>query len=292
MKNEIKIPQEVIELYDEYTHAPLQRRDFLTKLTKLVGGSAAAVAVLPFLQNNYAQAAIVDPQDNSIETSMQSYKLLNNTINYYQAKPKGNGLFPIVLVIHENRGLNPHIKDIVRRLAKEGFLAYAPDALSLVGGTPEDEDKAREMIKQLNSVDVMDIYRSSVVNISKKDMANGKIGCVGFCWGGGWANRLAVHCSKLSSSVSYYGKQLNTKEAGKVKVPLLLHYAGLDKRIGVGIAQFVTDLNENQKGYTLHNYPNVNHAFNNDTNSARYDEEAAELSWDRTIEFLNRTLAL
>lgn len=285
-----KISQEVIELYDEYTHAPLERRDFLSRLGKLVGGSAAAVALLPFLQNNYAQAAIIDPDDDTIETSMEQYNFFKNQVHYYQAKPKGDGPFPTVVVCHENRGLNPHIKDIVRRLAKEGFLAYAPDALSFQGGTPEDEDKAKQMIKNSDRVDTMDIYRSSVNKMVKKPFSNGSVGCIGFCWGGGWANKLAVHCDLLKSSVSYYGMQLGLKETQKVKVPLLLHYAGLDKRINAKIEEFTKNLMEHQKEFTLHYYANVNHAFNNDTNSARYNKEAAELSWSRTVEFLRKTL--
>lgn len=285
-----KISQEVIKLYDEYTHAPLERRDFLAKLGKLVGGSAAALAMLPILQNNYAQAAIIDPNDTSIDASMESYEFFGKTVNYYQAKPKGDGSFPTVLVVHENRGLNPHIKDLVRRLAKEGFLAFAPDALSLVGGTPQDEDKAREMIKALDNVDTMDLYRSSVNNVAKKSISNGSVGCIGFCWGGGWANRLAVHCTLLKSSVAYYGKQLNEKETPKVRVPLMLHYAGLDTRINEGTVEYIKNLMTAGKEFTVHHYADVNHAFNNDTNAARYNKEAAELSWGRTVSFLKNTL--
>jgi carboxymethylenebutenolidase len=285
-----KITQEVIDLYDEYTHAPLDRRDFLSKLGKLAGSSAAAVAMLPFLQNNYAQAAIVDSNDDTIESSMQSYNFFKQKVYYYQAKPKGVGPFPTVLVIHENRGLNPHIKDIVRRLAKEGFLAYAPDALSFMGRTPNDEDKAREMIKKLDRIDTMDIYRSSVNRLIKKDISSGSVGCVGFCWGGGWANKLSVHCTELQSVVSYYGKQLNLKETRKVRVPLLLHYAGLDKRINAGAVEYIQNLMDAEKNFTVHYYKGVNHAFNNDTNSARYNQEAAELSWIRTVGFLKQTL--
>ena len=195
------------------------------------------------------------------------------------------------MVIHENRGLNPHIQDLVRRFAKEGFLAFAPDALSLDGGTPEDEDKAREMIKELDGSDVMNIYRSAVVNITKKDICSKKVASVGFCWGGGWANKLSVHCLKLSASVAYYGRQLSTKETEKIRVPLMLHYAGLDKRINGGITDFVKDLVEFDKDFTMHYYSNVNHAFNNDTNLARYDKAAAELSWGRTVGFLKQNLA-
>ena len=285
-----KIDQEIIELYDEYTHAPLNRRDFISRLTKLAGGSAAALAMLPFLQNNYAQASIIDENDNTIDSTYETFGLFDNKITYYQSKPKGDGPFPAVLVIHENRGLNPHIKDIVRRLAKEGFLAFAPDALSLQGGTPQDEDKAREMIKKLDNVDVMDIYRGSVVHITKQKISNQRVAAVGFCWGGGWANKLSVYCSRLDASVAYYGRQLNEKESAKVRVPLLLHYAGLDKRINAGINDYVKNLTAYDKDFTMHYYSGVNHAFNNDTNKARYDEDAAELSWKRTVAFLKENL--
>lgn len=285
-----KITQEIIALYDEYTHAPLQRRDFLTRLAKLAGGSAVAVSMLPFLQNNYAQAALVDPNDMDIESSMQTYQMQGKEVGYYQAKPKGVGPFSTVVVIHENRGLNPHIKDVTRRLAKEGFLALAPDALSLNGGTPEDEDKARDMIKKLAKSTIMKIYQASIEAISKDVACNGKIATVGFCWGGGWANAMAVFSPKLSASVSYYGSQLPTEDTLKLKIPLLLHYAGLDKRINAGTANFVIDLTDNDKDFSMHNYARVNHAFNNDTNVARYNKQAADLSWKRTLAFLKENL--
>lgn len=285
-----EITQEMIELYDEYTHAPLERRDFLSRLGKLAGGSAIAVSLMPFLQNNYAQAAVVDPNDMGIEALMQSYTLGTKEIGYYQAKPKGAGPFSAVLVIHENRGLNPHIKDIARRLAKEGFLAIATDALSLDGGTPMDEDKAREMINKLDGVTVMNIYTACIEHIKNMSTCNGKIGVVGFCWGGGWANALAANNSNLKASVAYYGMQTKTEDTLKISAPLLLHYAGLDKRIGAGISEFVKDLAANDKEFSLHNYAGVNHAFNNDTNVARYDKKAATLSWGRTVDFLKRNL--
>lgn len=286
-----KIDQEIIELYDEYTHAPLSRRDFLDRLTKLAGTGAAALAMLPFLQNNYAQAAMVSENDKDLETGIKKIPFKEGkTIDVYYAVPKNGLSFPSIAVIHENRGLNPHIKDVVRKFAKEGFFAFAPDALSFEGGTPADEDKARSMIKALDNVDVMNLYRASIYKISKDPLSNGKTAAVGFCWGGGWANRLAVHCMKLSCSVAYYGKQLNIKESAKVRVPLLLHYAGLDERINAGINDFITNLSENQKDFTMHFYSSVNHAFNNDTNAARYNKQAAQLSWKRTIDFLNENL--
>lgn len=285
-----EITQEMIELYDEYTHAPLERRDFLSRLGILAGGSAIAVSMMPFLQNNYAQAAVVDPHDKNIETSMQSYPLMSKSVSYYEAKPKGAGPFSAVLVIHENRGLNPHIKDITRRLAKEGFLAIAIDALSLDGGTPSDEDVARDMINKLEAKDVMSIYTSSIEHIKNLPACNGQIGTVGFCWGGGWVNALAANNANVKASVAYYGMQTKTEDTLKISAPLLLHYAGLDKRIGAGISEFVKDLAANDKEFSVHNYAGVNHAFNNDTNGARYDKKAATLSWSRTVDFLSENL--
>jgi carboxymethylenebutenolidase len=285
-----KIDQEIIELYDEYTHKPLPRRTFLEKLGKMVGGSAVALSVLPFLENNYAKAAIIEPSDNRIDTTYSTFKMLSKEIKYYRCVPKKDGTYPTIVLIHENRGLNPHIEDVARRLAVEGFLVIAPDALSLSGGTPKDTDMARTMIKALDSVDVLDLYRFAVSHAKEDKDSNKKVGCIGFCWGGGVANKLAAHCSKLDASVAYYGKQLDTKETQKIKIPLLLHYAGLDTRINAGITDFVIDLVESKVDFSLNHYKGVNHAFNNDTNEARYDKTAATQAWDRTVLFLKNKL--
>lgn len=285
-----KIEQEVIDLYDRYTHQPLPRREFMEKLTKIVGGSAAAVALMPYLENNYAQAAIVDPKDVSIATGYESYALGDKSIRAYVAAPKATGKAATVLVVHENRGLNPHIEDVTRRLAKAGFLAVAPDALSLSGGTPEDQDEARAMIKKLDMAQALDLYRAGARFADQHAKSSGKTGCVGFCWGGAMANQLSAHCETIDAAVAYYGRQLSKEEAGQVKAPLLLHYAGLDQRINTGITDYVTALLAAGKEFSLHLYPEVNHAFNNDTNAARYNQAAADLAWNRTLEFLKHHL--
>lgn len=285
-----KLDQNIINLYDEYTHKPLDRRVFLDKLITLVGSSAAALALLPILQNNYAFGAIVPEDDYALEAdTMELIIAGNRKIKCYHAKLKGLKHAPAVVIVHENRGLNPHIKDITRRFAKEGFFAFAPDGLSLVGGTPSDEDKAREMINSLNPAETLGLYMGAIESIATIDGVQ-KIGAVGFCWGGGLVNRLGANCGRLSGIVSYYGMTLDESETTKINTPLMLHYAGLDERINKGIVPFVQNLTQRQKEFTLHFYKDVNHAFNNDTNQARYDAKAANLSWQRTNAFLKTKL--
>jgi len=288
MKPEIN--QDIIELYDEYTHKPLPRRTFLERLGKLVGGSAVALSVLPLLENNYLKASIIEEKDNRIETSMESFKLIDKNVVYYRTAPKAKGKYPTIVLIHENRGLNPHIKDVARRLAVEGFLVIAPDGLSLKGGTPKDEDEARAMFKTLDKIDILDMYRFSVGHSLDDIKSNKKVGAIGFCWGGAVANRLAAHCTKLNASIAYYGIQLDTQETKKINIPIMLHYAGLDKRIGAGIIDYTRDLIDFDVDFTIHHYKGVNHAFNNDTNEARYNKEAAQLSWKRSVSFLKENL--
>lgn len=285
-----KIDQDVINLYDRYTHEPLPRRDFMEKLTKLVGGSAAALALMPYLENNYAQAAMIDPKDQRIATGYEEYAFGGKKVRAYVAAPPSGSRFPAVLVIHENRGLNPHIEDVARRLATNGFLAIAPDALSLNGGTPADQDEAREMIKKLDMAQTLDLYSSGMQFAKKHPHSSGKIGCVGFCWGGGMANQLSAHCEVTDAAVAYYGRQLSSEETKNIHAPLLLHYAGLDQRINAGIGEYVIDLTSAGKEFSMHLYPGVNHAFNNDTNAARYNKAAAQLSWSRTLAFLRHHL--
>ena len=285
-----KIDQSVIDLYDEYTHKPLERRVFLEKLGKIAGGSAVALSLLPFLENDYLHASIINDNDTRIESSYETYELEGKKIKYYRAVPKSEGKYPAIVLIHENRGLNPHIKDLARRFAVEGFIVIAPDVLSLNGGTPSDEDKARSMIKQLDMDTVLDLYIKGIDTAKEDIRSNGRVATAGFCWGGGLANKLAANCKKLNASVAYYGRQLNTAETVQIDIPIMLHYAGLDKRINAGITDFVMDLLEAEADFTVHYYKGVNHAFNNDTNKARYDKEAAELSWKRTVSFLKESL--
>ena len=285
-----EMKQSVIDLYDEYTHAPLARRTFLARLTALVGGAAAASALLPLLENNYALAAMIAADDGRIEPSRVSYDGEDGKISGYLAKPKHKIDLPAVVVIHENRGLNPHIEDVTRRLAIEGFLAFAPDMLSGMGGTPADQDKARTMIKALDWEKTISDLKAAVPFLMARPDATGRVGCVGFCWGGTMANQLAVRSPGLASAVAYYGRQPSAEEVKKIRGRLLLHYAGLDKRVNAGIADFEAALKKERVRYALHIYDGANHAFNNDTNPGRYHKEAAKLAWQRTIAFFKEKL--
>jgi carboxymethylenebutenolidase len=281
--------QRVIDLYDEYTHAPLDRRVFLDRLTRLAGGTAAAFALLPVLENNYARAAVVAEDDPSLATATGSYDGATGPVKYYEAKPKEAGATtPAVLVIHENRGLNPHTQDTARRLAVAGFRAVAVDLLSPAGGTPDDQDKARDLIGALDPAATLG---NAVAGVAFLAASGAKVGAVGFCWGGGLSGRLATASDKLSGAVVYYGMPPDAAEVPKIKAPLLLHYAGLDERINAAVPAFEAALKAAGVKYQAFVYDGKQHAFNNDTNAARYDKDAAELAWGRTIGFFKASLA-
>jgi carboxymethylenebutenolidase len=282
--------QKIIDLYDAFTHGALERRDFLDRLGQVAGGAAAAAALLGVLQNDYAQASQIAENDPRLAAGTAEYDAAGTRVSGYLARPKGGGRRPAVVVIHENRGLNPHIRDVARRLAVEGFLALAPDALSPLGGTPADEDKARELIGTLDRVQTVARLAAAVPYLASHPESNGKVGAVGFCWGGGMVNRLAAAGTALSAAVAYYGQTLPAEEVPRVSTPLLLHYAGRDERINAGIPAFEAALKEHEKPYQLFVYEGAQHAFNNDTNAARYDKSAAELAWGRTVEFLRKRL--
>ena len=282
----------VIALYDRFTHSAMGRREFLAGLARLTGGVAAASAVLPLLENNYAEAATVAGDDARIRGTRIEYPGEAGPVSGYLAQPSdGDGRRPAVVVIHENRGLNPHIEDVARRLAVDGFLALAPDGLSRLGGTPADSDKAREMIYALPQDGARADFLAAVDWLAKQPGSNGKVGCVGFCWGGSMAGQLAVHSPTLAAAVVYYGSQPAAGDVPGIEAPLLLHYAGLDERINAGIEPFVAAMKAAGTRYEMHLYEGVNHAFNNDTNAARYDAAAARLAWGRTVEFLRKNLA-
>ena len=283
--------QKYIDLFDEFTHGTMSRRGFMERLARLAGGAAAAAALVPILQNNYAEAGIVPEEDERLVTETATYDVDGKTMSGYLAKLKGGGKRPGVIVIHENRGLNPHIKDVARRMALEGFLAFAPDALSPVGGTPEDQDRAREMIYELDRDATVVRMVAAVSFIAGHAESTGRVGAIGFCWGGGMVNTLAAAGTSLAAGVPYYGRQLPVEDVPKITAPLCLQYAGLDKRINAGIDEYVAALKANDKTYELHIYEGANHAFNNDTNEARYDKAAAELAWGRTVRFLKEHLA-
>jgi carboxymethylenebutenolidase len=283
--------QEMIDLYDDYTHERIGRRVFMDRLAVLAGGTAAASAVLPMLKNNYAKAAIVAPDDDRITAEEVTFPGADGDVTGYLVRPAdASGALPGVVVIHENRGLNPHIEDVARRVALEGFVALAPDFLSPLGGTPEDEDLAREMIGQLDRPRTVQNAVAAVAFLKDDDATTGKIGVVGFCWGGGMTNQVAVHSADVAAAVPYYGSQPASEDAAKIQAPLLLQYAGNDERINAGIEDYEAALQAAGVDYTIHIYEGANHAFNNDTNEARYDKEAADLAWSRTIEFFKQHL--
>lgn len=282
-----KPDQTAIDLYDRFTHGEMDRRNFLEKLTILAGSSAAAYAMLPLLQNNYARAEIVPENDPRIVTET----VVIGGFNVYLARPAEGDKFPAVEVIHENRGLNPHIKDVTRRMATEGFLAGGVDFLSPLGGTPADEDKAREMIGTLDRAATIKGGVEVIAGLRGHASSSGKVGAVGFCWGGALVNSLAVADPTLNAGVAYYGMQPDVADVPKIEAPLLLHYAGIDERVNAGIDAYKAALETSGKRFQLYMYEGANHAFNNDTNAARYDASAAALAWGRTIEFLKTELA-
>ncbi|HET6159970.1 MAG TPA: dienelactone hydrolase family protein [Dongiaceae bacterium] len=282
--------QRIIDLYDRYTHGGMSRRAFFDRLVVLAGGTAAATTLLPLLENNYAHADMIAEDDPRVEGEMTTFKAGTQEVSGYLVKPAADGKYPAIVVVHENRGLNPHIKDVARRLAVAGNLALAVDFLSPVGGTPSDENKARDMISKLNLADVTSWAQGAVAYLRTRPSGNGKVGAVGFCWGGGVIGRLAVAEPTLNAGVVYYGQQPPAEDVPKIKAPLLLNYAGLDERIGAGIPAFEQALQKNGKEYQIYIYKGANHAFNNDTNAARYNKEAADLAWGRTLDFFKQHL--
>ncbi len=281
--------QKIIDLYDNFTHGGISRRTFLDRLAEIAGSSAAALALLPLLQNDYARAAVVAPDDTRLAVDTVSYDAGGTRMNGYLTRLKAKGKRPAVIVVHENRGLNPHIQDIARRIALEGFLSLAVDLLSPLGGTPADEDKGRDMIATLNADETAHRLAAAVPFLAHHPESTGKVGAVGFCWGGGMINRLAVLSPDLKAAVAYYGAQPPASQVKSIQAALLLHYAGLDQRIDAGIPAYEAALKAAGKRYTIYLYPGVNHAFNNDT-SNRYDKPAADLAWSRTIAFFKANL--
>ena len=285
--------QEIIDLYDEFTHRGLDRRIFMSRLAELAGGTAAAAAALVMLRADPAGAAQVAPDDPRLKAEMVTLSEGKAPLRGYLVRPANEtGKLPSVLVVHENRGLNPHIQDVARRLGTDGFMALALDFLSPLGGTPSDnEDKAREMIGTLDAAKVVDDAKAAIAWLKARPDSNGKVGIVGFCWGGGVVGRVAAADPSLDAGVVFYGQQPAAETVADIRAPLLLNYASLDQRINAGIPAFEEALKAGDKTYTLYMYEGVNHAFNNDTSAERYDAAAAKLAWQRTIDFLKQTLA-
>lgn len=306
-----KIPQPIINLYDAYAHGAIDRRAFMDRLARLAGGTAAAGALMPHLANDYALAAQVAEDDERLQSSTVKFdtgdivdmiepeeapagvKPMTHLpfVTAYHVRPKAASIAPAVIVIHENRGLNPHIADVARRVALEGFHAFAVDMLSPYGGAPADEDGAREMIGKLDPEKTAAKLAKIAEALALLKTHQRKVGAIGFCWGGGMVNRLAAVSPALSAGVAYYGRQVSAAEARKIKARLMLHYAGADERINAGIPDFEAALKSANVDYRLFVYDGVQHAFNNDANKARFNKEAADLAWGRTIRFLKEALA-
>lgn len=282
--------QTIIDLYDEYTHAPLPRRVFLERLTAMLGSAAAVPAVLAAIEPNYARAAMVEPGDPRISTETVSFQGATGDVRGYVARPKATERAPAVIVIHENRGLNPHIEDVARRFAAEGFVALAPDLLSPLGGTPADPDRARDMFGQLDAGKTVNNLIAAQSFLMSYRYSNGKVGAVGFCWGGGMVNQFAIKAPDLKAAVAYYGPTPDPAQVGSIKAPMLLHYGGLDQRINAGIPAYEDALKKAGVPHHIYVYEGANHAFNNDTSADRYNEQAAKLAWGRTVEFLRQYL--
>ena len=281
--------QQIINLYDEYTHKPLPRGEFMKRLAILTGSTAAAIAILPFLEGNYAKAAVTP--DDDLFTEYITYPAVTGEMKAYVARPKKEAKYGTVIVIHENRGLNAHIEDVARRAAKSGFLAIAPNALAPLGGTPANEDEARTLFTKLNAKETEQNFINIFSHLKTRKDSNGKFGSVGFCWGGGMSNTLAVNVHELKAAVAFYGRQAAVTDVPKIKAAVQLHYAALDERINAGIAAYEQALKDNKVTYELYMYPDVNHAFHNDTAPTRYNEAAAKLAWQRTIDFFKKHLA-
>ncbi len=292
MTDKPAITQAMIDAYDEYTHLTLDRRGFMQKLTHLAGSGAAAAVIMPMLAASPALAAKVAADDARIRRSEVPWPAAMGDMNGYLVRPaEATGKLPAVIVIHENRGLNEHIRDVARRMALEGFMAFAPDFLSAIGGTPTDEDKAREMISQLEPVETVENAVSAADWLAARDDCTGATGAIGFCWGGGLVNSLAAAApDNFKAGAAYYGRQAPADKVPGIKAALMLHYAGLDDRINAGIEDYRKALEAGAKDFTIHLYEGVNHAFNNDTSAARYDEKAAALAWERTVAFLKENL--
>ena len=285
-------PPEVLKLFDGYVHGMLSRREFLDRATKYAIGGFTAAAMLESLRPNYAFAQQVPKDDSRIKTEYLSYESPqgSGTMRGYFARPaNASGKLPGIVVIHENRGLNPYIEDVARRLAVANFVAFAPDALTPLGGYPGDEEKAVKMFATLDAGKRTEDLMTGANTLRARPECTGKIGAVGFCFGGGVANAMAVRIPDLAGAVPFYGAQPAAGDVAKIKAPLMIHYAGLDERINAGWPAYEAALKENKVRYEMFMYANTNHGFHNDT-TPRYDEAAAKLAWQRTLDFFNKNV--
>jgi len=280
---------EIKDLYGAYARGGMDRREFLGRLAVIAGGTAAAAALLPALEGGGIGGQIVPKDDPRLETGYIGYPCETGKMRAYSAKPKGAGKLAGVIVIHENRGLNPHTEDVARRVALEGYHAVAPDALSPFGGTPADPEEARPLFQKIEREANIKNFVAAVAYLKTGPQATGKVACMGFCWGGGVTNQVAVNAPDLAAAVPFYGAQPAPEDVPKIKAAMLLQYAGDDERINAGIPAFKEALEKAGVEFTVHMYEGAGHAFMNDTGQ-RYNKEAAELAWKRTVEFLKAKL--
>ena len=287
------VDRRIVALYNEYVHTALPRRAFLERLAKIAGGTAAALAVLPFIEPNYAQARQVEPEDERLRCERITFNGPNGPVKAYTAKPrklKKRAKIPGVVVIHENRGLNEHIEDVARRTALAGYFAIAPDGLSVAGGAPADQEAARDLFAKQDPPRIAGDVLAAIPWIAADATNNGKIGVVGFCYGGGLALRATLEAVGVDAAVCFYGRQPAATDVPRIRAALLLNYAGEDERVNAGIPEFQAALDSAKVKYQLFTYPGTQHGFHNDSSAARYNEEAAKLAWSRTIAFFDEYL--
>jgi carboxymethylenebutenolidase len=292
MRKSTDFDQELLNLFDQYVHGDLDRRGFLDRAGKFAVGGMTAGMLLDALNPKFAEAQQVkqdDPRITAEHVEYPSPKGSGKMRGYLVRPAKSAGKLPAVLVVHENRGLNPHIEDIARRVALENFVAFAPDALYPLGGYPGDEDSARALFPKLDQTKTREDFVAAVAYLKSRPDSTGKVGVVGFCYGGGMANFLATRVPDLAAAVPFYGGQANADDVPKIKAPLLIHYAGNDARINAGWPAYEAALKANSVPYTMHMYDGTQHGFNNDT-TPRYDAAAAKLAWERTIAFFKKHL--
>jgi carboxymethylenebutenolidase len=285
-------PQELLDLFHEYQHGDMDRRSFMAHLSRFAVGGLTAAAIFESLTPNYAWAQTVPKDDKDLKVGYETVPSPNGngSIKGYLARPAKGKKFPTVLVIHENRGLNPYIEDVARRLAKAGYMAFAPDGLTSVGGFPGTDEKGAELFRKVDGKKMFEDFVAAAHWLKSRPDSKGKLGAVGFCFGGGIVNQLAVRLgSDLNAGVAYYGSQPGADDVPKIQAPLMLHYAGNDQRIDAGIPAYETALKANNKKYEIYKYEGTQHGFHNDT-TPRYDATAAKLSWDRSMEFFKKNL--
>jgi len=288
----IKLQQEVFDLYDDYAHNKIDRREFVERVSVYAVGGLTVSAILEYLLPNYEEKQQVRANDDRLKSETIEYNSPKGggTIKGLLSRPVNNtAKLPGIIVVHENRGLNPHIEDVARRAALENFISLAPDALTPLGGYPGSDDEGRELQRQRDREEMLQDFIAAFEHLKEHEECNGKVGVVGFCFGGWISNMMAVRVPELLAAVPFYGTQPTAEEVPQIQAPLLLHFAALDERVNAGWPDYAKALQENNKAYSAHLYPDVNHGFHNDT-TPRYDYEAATLAWERTMAFFEEKL--